>query len=65
MFCDDPEIVEIVKVLKLSPITIKTENDPVFGLCKVGHVSDGSGRVIFPPDYMTRPGVDEDIGLFD
>jgi len=72
--CENPEIMEIVKVLNLSPVLFKLENVPEFGLCKVGYFSDHSGILILPEDYKTKPEGDEpeeiigyltDIGLLD
>ena len=60
--CDDPEIVEIVKTLRIMPLSFIES-----GGMTIGIAADGSGSVIYPkgakPPEPTFNAVD--IGLFD
>ena len=60
--CDDPEIMEIVKTLRIMPLTFKEVDGIV-----TGYAADGSGSVIYPEgEKLPNPTINlVDIGLFD
>ena len=60
--CDEPEVMEIVKTLRIMPLTFKEVNGIV-----TGYAADGSGSVIYPEGAKPpKPTINlVDIGLFD